>query len=616
MAIDVFPSRPASLSQPAGRMSDGALALIATLIILGVHAIKGFALLLSVGGDNDSLLRLVQVRDLMAGQGWFDLHQYRMGPDGGFVMHWSRLVDAPIAALIFLGTALGGSAAAGEIFAQIVWPSALLAGSLVLLMRIARHCFGEAAVVPTLAIGAAGMHFTGNFAPGALDHHNIQALLTLGLIANLMSLPREPGAALRSGASAGACAALMLAIGPETVPFIAAAGLFVSLWFWRNGEETVFQTVGFGLGLAGVAGAVFGGTVAPSAWGEIRCDAFTAPEGAMAGLAGLGLAAIACVGRLRGSPGARLAALAGLGVCCAVVVVHFFPQCLASPFAGIPQRLKDLWLNGVSEGQPFHQMVVSDPINAAGYYGPGFLAAFLLARRMGREGLSRSLLILAAIGGVAMLLSLWMVRGAFFSIPLGAPILGGFVGYFRQTAHENRKSVKASAALAGAWLVSFNLVWGVVVALATLPAVAEAETAAAAAGTKEDTKNECALAADLAALAAQPPTRVLAVSNLGSPILAHTAHSVLAGPYHRNVAGNLEVLDILMGTAAQARARILADRIGLVAVCPGSSETRSLVKAGPGSFGAVLLSKDVPSWLVPVGGTEKAPLRLFRVSVP
>lgn len=592
-------------------MTDGALALTAVLIILGVHAIQGFSLLLSVGGDNDSLLRLVQVRDLMAGQGWFDLHQYRMGPDGGFVMHWSRLVDAPIAALVLLGTALGGSAAAGETFAQIVWPSALLAGSLVLLMRIARRCSGEAAIVPTLVIGAAGMHFTGIFAPGALDHHNIQVLLTLGLIANLLDLPQQTGRAFRSGASAGACAALMLAIGPETVPFIAAAGLLVAFWFWRNGEAAASQTAGFGLGLAAVAGVVFLGTVAPNAWGQARCDAFTAPEGAMAGLAGLGLAFVASLGRLRGSAGMRLAALAGLGFCCTAVVVHFFPQCLASPFAGIPQRLKDLWLNKVSEGQPFHRLLFSDPINAAGYYGPSFLAAFLLARRVWREGMSRGLLLMTAIGGVAVLLSLWMVRGAFFSIPLSAPVLGGFVGHIRQQAHENRKSVKAGAALAGAWLVSLNLIWGVAVALATLPAAAEAETRAA-----NDAKNECALAADFTALAAQPPARVLAVSNLGSPILAHTAHRVLAGPYHRNVAGNLEALDIWTGTAAQARARILAGGIGLVAFCSGSSETRVLAAAAPGSFGAVLLSRTVPPWLVPVAGTEEAPLQLFRVSAP
>ena len=44
----------------------------------------GFPTLADSGGDNDSLMRLVEVRDLVAGQGWFDLHQYRMGGDGGF----------------------------------------------------------------------------------------------------------------------------------------------------------------------------------------------------------------------------------------------------------------------------------------------------------------------------------------------------------------------------------------------------------------------------------------------------------------------------------------------------------------------------------------------------
>jgi hypothetical protein len=42
---------------------------------------------------------LVQVRDLLAGQGWFDLHQYRLGPDGGTLMHWSRIPDIPIIVL-------------------------------------------------------------------------------------------------------------------------------------------------------------------------------------------------------------------------------------------------------------------------------------------------------------------------------------------------------------------------------------------------------------------------------------------------------------------------------------------------------------------------------------
>jgi uncharacterized RDD family membrane protein YckC len=61
--------------------------------------------------DPDDALRMVQVRDLLAGQGWFDLHQYRVAPPDGIVMHWSRLVDAPIAAVIMLLRPLLGAAA-------------------------------------------------------------------------------------------------------------------------------------------------------------------------------------------------------------------------------------------------------------------------------------------------------------------------------------------------------------------------------------------------------------------------------------------------------------------------------------------------------------------------
>ena len=62
---------------------DAAKALAATLVVVAVAAVGGFRSLAG-NADNDSLLRLVEVRDLIAGQGWFDLHQYRIGGDGGF----------------------------------------------------------------------------------------------------------------------------------------------------------------------------------------------------------------------------------------------------------------------------------------------------------------------------------------------------------------------------------------------------------------------------------------------------------------------------------------------------------------------------------------------------
>src|SRR5437660_126322 len=50
--------------------------------------------------DTDDAMRMVQVRDLMAGQGWFDVTAHRLDPPGGLLMHWSRIVDVPLVALI------------------------------------------------------------------------------------------------------------------------------------------------------------------------------------------------------------------------------------------------------------------------------------------------------------------------------------------------------------------------------------------------------------------------------------------------------------------------------------------------------------------------------------
>src|SRR5215468_861427 len=81
--------------------------------------------------STDDAMRLVEVRDLLAGQSWFDLTQHRLDPPQGSLMHWSRLIDAPIAALILMLRPLLGAAAA-EQAALMLWPTLLLAAALAL----------------------------------------------------------------------------------------------------------------------------------------------------------------------------------------------------------------------------------------------------------------------------------------------------------------------------------------------------------------------------------------------------------------------------------------------------------------------------------------------------
>ena len=49
----------------------------------------------------DDFMRLVQVRALLSGQPWYDLTAYRMFLPSGADIHWSRLIDAPLAGLIY-----------------------------------------------------------------------------------------------------------------------------------------------------------------------------------------------------------------------------------------------------------------------------------------------------------------------------------------------------------------------------------------------------------------------------------------------------------------------------------------------------------------------------------
>ena len=69
--------------------------IVGKAVVLGAGMHENFA---NMGNDN--IMRLTVVRDLIAGQSWFDTTQYRMVPPEGLLLHWSRYIDAGIAAII------------------------------------------------------------------------------------------------------------------------------------------------------------------------------------------------------------------------------------------------------------------------------------------------------------------------------------------------------------------------------------------------------------------------------------------------------------------------------------------------------------------------------------
>ena len=87
--------------------------------------------------DTDGAMRLAgALRDLLAGQSWFDAAQHRMDVPFGLAMHWSRLVDAPLAAIVLALRPFVGAHAAENaalwigrwlIFFAVLWALARIA---------------------------------------------------------------------------------------------------------------------------------------------------------------------------------------------------------------------------------------------------------------------------------------------------------------------------------------------------------------------------------------------------------------------------------------------------------------------------------------------------------
>ena len=171
--------------------------------------------------------------------------------------------------------------------------------------------------LPVAVIGAVAIWTIGVFAPGALDHHNIQVSLSLWLLALLLPGSRP----VASYAAAGLVAVAMLAIGMEVLPYVATAGAVVSLGYVA-GSVTPVQARAFGATVAVSAASIFLATVAPRNWAASACDAYSSFHLVTGMTGGLGLAAVTFLPR---GPALRAAGIAVLVAGFLAVVALFFP---------------------------------------------------------------------------------------------------------------------------------------------------------------------------------------------------------------------------------------------------------------------------------------------------
>jgi hypothetical protein len=188
--------------------------------------------------DPDDYMRLDQVAAWLEGQSWFDLSVHRLSPGASTIVHWSRLIDLPIAVLAWPFIASFGIASALLISSLIV-PLLWFAILLVLLTALARDFAGPsyASLACVMVLFAPMLLF--DYTPGRVDHHGVQAiiagfgLLSLGKIIKSRNGSENANLYALLSAFAFACG---FWIGAEALPwailFIICLGIAAA---WQGG---------------------------------------------------------------------------------------------------------------------------------------------------------------------------------------------------------------------------------------------------------------------------------------------------------------------------------------------------------------------------------------------
>ncbi len=531
--------------------------------------------------STDDAMRLVEVRDLIGGQGWFDLFQYRMDPPSGLSMHWSRLIDAPLAGFILLLKPWLGMHDA-EAATLYFWPLLLFAIAVALVAAIARQLSGNinaqiaAALLAVLALPAL-VHFR----PGAIDHHNAQIDLMLALV--LMTAQIERSAV--KAALGGLMASLSLAIGVEMLPAIAAIGVAVfGLFVWR-GAPVARQAGAFGAGLAASSLLLAAALLPFSSLNAQVCDSFGGPILLLAAGGGLTLVLAAGIDRYYQTRSMRLISGALLAIVLAAAFLSLFSGCIASPFVHLDPIVMKLWVDQVAESISLNRMIQLFPERVPAHYGFPIITLGFAAIALVKSPPPQRFRWIVGIAALIALIgfSVVQMRGAAAACMVAAPAFAASLVVLWPRFASARNLLLLSAILS-----PFSLG---IVGLSSKPL-----TDAIFRPQEVSGPSPCRSLSDVASLKQLPRGRVMAPVDLGPAILAETNHDVFAGPYHRNNDGIAALIGLMLAPLAAAK-QILSDRHVDYLVTCSADPNQNFIRPAPDGLQARLDRGETPDFL-------------------
>ncbi|WP_404336392.1 hypothetical protein AB2M62_19140 [Sphingomonas sp. MMS12-HWE2-04] len=548
--------------------------------------------------DPDDPMRLLEVRDWLAGQSWWDVSQHRLW-GGAFAMHWSRLVDLPLAASMALLDPMIGPAASTRV-ALVLVPLLTLLAVMALAATLTRRLAGIEPARLAVLVAPLSVPLLFQLRPMRIDHHGWQIALALAAMAALLARPSA-----RSGAAIGAALATLLTISLEGLP-ITAVILGVMLLAWVADPTRRPQALAALWSMLGTVVLLHLATRGPGFWAP-ACDAIAPNWIAALGVAVLGASATL----LLPTPSRilRLALLALAGAATLATLIVIAPLCLKGPFGTLDPIVYQLWYRNVLEGMPVWEQRLPMAVMTIAFPTSGLVGGVLAWRAS--QGEKRVLwTMMLAVALLAFGLSLLVVRTGgtanALAVPGGAWLLHALLTRARAVESPLKRVGATALALVAA---SPGLVASVPFLAHPRPAAVK-EREAAAGARRAWCQNDNREAGDLAHI---PAATLFTPLEMTPALLATSRHRAIASGYHRNDLAIRRVLVTFTGAPEQAHRLVRESRADYVAGCPGGNETELYKRVAPNGFWARLERGERFDWLEPVP-LQDSPMLVWRVT--
>ncbi len=552
--------------------------------------------------DTDDNLRMSQVRALLNGQGWYDLRQYKLNPPDGFNMHWSRLVDLPLAGIELIARPFVEPMMAERIAAAIapilpLWVVMLATGLLVRRL-IAPQVWWVGAGLTLLCFASLFM-----FMPMRIDHHGWQLAFLMLSIAGVA----DPDAR-RGGIVMGVASAASLVIGLELLPFLMIVGAATVLrWVFDPADRDRVQSYGLALGVGCAAGYLAFASYDNAAIvnGQARCDVLSPIYLGVMVAAGW-VAWLLPLLRTDKWP-VRLGAAALGGMVIVIGFVLLAPHCLGRPEAVSPELYKS-WLSNITEAKPLYTKNWVTIVGTAALPLAGAIGAIVAA--LGARGTPRFAVWVpvALISLTSLLLLLWQTRmgpaAQLAAVPGATALLCRIVPPLSRSGSMLVRVFGVFGA--------FLLVSGVGASIAVAWAFPEKRDSVRSKAI-DRANARCPTLPAMSPIGKLPATTIFTFVDLGPRLITVTHHKAIAGPYHRNGDAILSVHRAFDGTPENARATMLRHGATLFMTCPNMSEATVYRARSPKGFYSQIASGKTFGWLEPVPLPKGSPLLLWRI---